>query len=113
MSTTTTAWYRFATVVLALLSAGLVALAIVNLKQRAIYQLPDDGVSWLDTPTGVQAWIVTRDGPADRAGVHEGDLLQAIDGIPIRHAAEAQRVVFRPGVWSQAIYQLSRAGQAF
>src|SRR5262249_33549999 len=103
----------FTTVVLALLTAGLVALAIINFQQRGIYQLPDDGVSWLDTPAGVKAWIVVRDGPAGRAGVEEGDLLQAIDGTRIKRAAEAQKAIFRSGVWSQATYQLSRAGQAF
>ena len=110
---TTSAWYRFTTLVFALLTAGLVALAAINFQQRGIYQLPDDGVSWLDTPAGVQAWIVTRSGPADRAGIREGDLLQSIDGTRIRRAAEAQRSVFRAGVWSQAMYQLSRGNQPF
>ena len=68
---TTSAWYRFTTLVFALLTAGLVALAAINFQQRGIYQLPDDGVSWLDTPAGVQAWIVTRSGPADRAGIRD------------------------------------------
>src|SRR5438067_13704124 len=109
----TTVWYRFTTLSLALASVGLLALAIINFQQRGIYQLPDDGVSWLDTPAGVQAWIVTRSGPADRAGIREGDLLQSIDGTRIRRAAEAQRSVFRAGVWSQAMYQLSRGNQPF
>src|SRR6266542_272293 len=100
----TTVWYRFTTLSLALASVGLLALAVVNFQQRGIYQLPDDGVSWLETPTGVQAWIVTRGGPGERAGIREGDLLAAIDGTPVRRATDAERTVFRAGVWSQATY---------
>src|SRR5205814_5619153 len=95
------------------LSAGLVSLAVINFQQRGIYQLPDDGVSWLDTPRGVQAWIVNPGGPGYRAGIREGDLLAAIDGIPIRRATEAARAVFHAGVWSQVSYDLTRGGEAF
>jgi two-component system NtrC family sensor kinase len=109
----TPVWYRFTTLLLAAASAGLVALAVINFQQRGIYQLPDDGVSWLDTSSGVQAWIVTPGGPGQRAGIREGDLLAAIDGTPIKRATEAERAVFRAGVWSQVPYELDRHGQPF
>src|SRR5438477_10972900 len=108
---TTSAWYRFTTLVFALLTAGLVALAAINFQQRGIYQLPDDGVSWLDSPAGVPAWIVTPGGPADRAGIREGDLLRAINGTPARRATEAAHAGFRAGVWSQASCELARNGR--
>ncbi len=103
--------FRFTTVLLALLSGALVVLGVVNHQQRSRYQLPDDGVSWLDSPQGVTAWIVTRDGPADRAGIHEHDTLVAINGSPVRRAADAVREVFRSGVWSKATFDLVRQGQ--
>src|SRR5215470_7360907 len=52
-------------------------------------------------------------GPADRAGIREGDLLRAIDGTLVRRASDEAQAVFRAGVWSQAGYELVRNGQAF
>lgn len=105
--------FRFTTVLLALLSLALVVFGVLNFQQRSRYQLPDDGVSWLDSPHGVTAWIVTRNGPGDRAGIREGDTLEAINGRVIKRAVDAVREVFRSGVWSQATYELVRHGEEF
>ena len=109
----TTLTFRFTTVFLALLSLTLVVFGILNFQQRRIYEMPDDGVSWVDTPQGVVAWLVARDSPAERAGIHEGDQLEAVNGAPVRRAVDAVRNVFRSGVWSRATYDLARAGQKF
>ncbi len=94
--------YRFTTVLLALLSAALVVFGVINFQQRGHYQLPDDDVSWIDSPLGVTAWSVAPDGPGDRAGICPNDKLEAINGIPIRRAMDAGRAIFRSGVWSKA-----------
>jgi PAS domain S-box-containing protein len=105
--------FRFTTIFLALLSLTLVVFGVLNFEQRRIYQLPDDGVSWVDTSTGVTAWMVSPDSPAERAGIIQGDKLEAINGAQIRRSADAAREVFRSGVWSQATYDLVRDGRAF
>jgi two-component system, NtrC family, sensor kinase len=105
--------FRFTTIMLALLSLALVVFGVLNFEQRRIYQLPDDGVSWIDTTEGVKAWIVTSGSPAERAGISPGDTLQEINGIPVRKSTDAVREVFRSGVWSRVDYQLSRAGVPF
>ena len=105
--------FRLTTFSLALLSLVLVGFGILNYQQRSLYQNPDDGVSWIDSPQGVTAWIVTRGGPADRAGIHEGDQLRAIDGQPITTEAEAVKQIYQLGVWSLAAYSLSRNGEPF
>ena len=92
--------YRLTSVSLAILSMTLIAFAIINLQQRVHYRLPDDGVSWLDSEKGVKAWLVTPDGPGDRAGIREGDLLESIDKKPIHTAADAGRQIFSDEVWS-------------
>ncbi|HLY60221.1 MAG TPA: ATP-binding protein [Terriglobia bacterium] len=104
---------RFATVLLALLSLALVILSALNFRQRTLFQLPGDGVSWIDANGGVQAWIVDPSGPGERAGIHEGDMLSGINGIPIARAADAYRIVYSSGVWTQVTYNLERQGGKF
>jgi PAS domain S-box-containing protein len=105
--------FRLTTLSLALLSLVLVGLGILNFQQRGLYQVPDDGVSWIETPQGVMAWIVRRGGPADRAGIHEGDQLKAINGQPITTDAEGAQKIYQLGVWSLANYSLARNGEPF
>jgi uncharacterized membrane protein SirB2 len=109
----TTLSFRFTTVFLALLSLTLVVFGVLNFEQRRVYQLPDDGVSWVDTKDGVVAWIVAPDSPAERGGISQGDYLGAINGRPVKNALDATREIFRTGVWAQARYDLTRNGQAF
>ncbi len=105
--------FRFTTVLLALLSLALVVFGIINFQQHGKYQVPSDGVSWIDTDQGVRAWIVEPNGPGYRAGIREGDELRAIDGEPIKYGVEAAKAVFNAGVWSQAHYNLVRNGEPF
>ena len=109
----TTLPFRFTTVFLALLSLALLVFGVLNFEQRRIYQLPDDGVSWVDTAQGVAAWMVAQDSPAQHAGIAQGDKLEGINGVPIRHAVDAAREVFQSGIWSKATYDLVRNGQKF
>jgi two-component system NtrC family sensor kinase len=110
---TRTLTFRFTTVFLIVLSLTLVVFGVLNFDQRSRYQLPDDGVSWVESSDGVTAWIVDRDGPAGRAGLREGDRLLAINGQPVKHAADATREIFRAGVWSRATYELVRNSTKF
>ncbi|MGH9452602.1 MAG: ATP-binding protein [Terriglobia bacterium] len=104
---------RFTTLILCLMSVFLIVLGWINFQQRLRYQAPSDGVSWLDSPKGVKAWIVTAAGPGARAGIREGDILQSINGNLIRRATDATRQIFLSGVWSQATYDLERSGESF
>ncbi len=104
---------RSSVVLLVLLSVALVVLSVINFQQRGKYQVPDDGVSWVDSDQGVRAWIVDRDSPAFRAGIREGDRLLAINGDEIHRAVDAVKDIFRAGVWSEASYRLERGGVEF
>jgi len=105
--------FRLTTLSLALLSLVLVGFGILNYQQRSLFQVPDDGVSWIESPQGVTAWIVVKGGPADRAGIHEGDQLKAINGQTITTATEAVQQIYKLGVWSLANYSLTRNGEPF
>src|SRR5215831_425978 len=104
---------KFRTLLLAAVSLTLLVMAVLNFQQQQHYLLPDDGASWLDSPSGLRAWTVSPGGPADKAGIRPGDLLQSVDSKPVKRAADVARQVFEAGVWSQLSYDLVRNGSAF
>jgi two-component system, NtrC family, sensor kinase len=103
--------FRFRTVLLALVTAGIVALAAINFDQRNRLSLPTDGVSWVETDRGLTAWIVDRGGAGERAGIEPADLLEAINGNTVRTTTEAEKEIYNAGIWSKAAYDLVRQGQ--
>ena len=105
--------FRLTTLSLALLSLVLVGFGVLNYQQHGLYQSPDDGVSWIDSPQGVTAWIVVHGGPADRAGIREGDQLKAINGQTITTDTEAAQQIYKLGVWALVSYSLTRNGEPF
>ncbi len=92
-------------------TVALVVCGFLNLQQRHRFRLPTDGVTWVDTEQGVQAWIVAPSGPGERAGIREGDRLVSIDRAPVQRAADATRAVFRSRAGSALTYDLVRDGR--
>jgi two-component system, NtrC family, sensor kinase len=105
--------FRLTTLSLALLSLVLLGFGILNYQQRDEYQIPDDGVTWIDSQQGITAWIVSKGGPGDRAGIREGDLLKAINGQLVTTQAETVQQIYRLGVWTLASYSLTRNREPF
>src|ERR1700751_5883214 len=100
-------------VVLALATLAAVIFAILNFDQRARFESPDDAVAWRDTDHGVEAWRVSPNGPAARAGIRQGDLLLEIGGQRVANALQVTKRVWRAGLWSQLRYKVSRNGDSF
>src|SRR5580704_10949605 len=100
-------------VVLALATLAAVIFAFLNFQQRSKFELVDDGVAWLDTDHGIEAWKVGRDSPAALAGIRPGDHLVEIDGVPVGRAVQVTMRLSRAGLWTQVRYKLSRGGQEF
>jgi two-component system NtrC family sensor kinase len=100
-------------VVLALATMTALIYAWINFRQREIYEIPDDGVAWLDTTTGAQAWKVTPNSPAARAGIHPEDILIAINDVPVHNQVQVTKRLWRSGLWTQVHYKLSRSGREF
>jgi two-component system NtrC family sensor kinase len=98
---------------LALATLAAVIFAAYNFDQRARYETPEDGVVWLDTDHGVQAWRVTPNSPAARAGIRAGDRLVAINDAPISRDVQVTEKLWRAGLWSQERYRVARNGQEF
>ena len=100
-------------VVLALATLAAVIFALLNFDQRSRFELVDDGVAWLDTDHGIQAWHVSPNSPATRAGIRAGDILLTINSAPVTRATEVARRLERAGLWTQVRYNLARGGQEF
>ncbi len=99
--------------VLALATLAAVIFALLNFDQRTRYELVDDGVAWLDTAHGIQAWQVAPNSPAAHAGIRPDDLLLTIDGVPVVRASMVPSRLTRAGLWTQVRYKLSRNGEEF
>src|SRR5712691_8447270 len=90
-----------------------VVFGVINFQQRVIFSVPDDGVSWLETPHGVEAWNTAPKSPAANAGIRTGDRLVSIDGQEIHSTIDVTKRLWRLGVWSQARYRIERGGRQF
>jgi two-component system, NtrC family, sensor kinase len=104
---------RVGAVVLALATLAAIVFSWYNFLQRARYDLVDDGVAWSDGPSGVEAWKVAPDSPASAAGIRSGDVLLAINDVPVPKAAHVARRLYRAGQWTQLRYKLERNGEEF
>src|ERR1700680_5290752 len=95
-------------VVLALATLAAVIFAFLNFQQRSRFELVDDGVAWLDTDHGVEAWKVSAGSSAALAGIRPGDHLLAIDGVPVARAVQVTVRLTRAGLWTQVRYKWAR-----
>jgi two-component system NtrC family sensor kinase len=100
-------------VVLALATLAAVIFALLNFDQRSRFDLVDDGVAWLDTDHGIQAWQVSPNSPAARAGIRAGDILRTINGIAVTRAVHVPSRLMRAGLWTEVRYKLARKGEEF
>jgi two-component system, NtrC family, sensor kinase len=100
-------------VVLALATLAAVIFALLNFDQRSRFDLVDDGVAWLDTDHGIRAWQVSPNSPAARAGIRAGDILLAINSVPLTRAVQVTSRLTRAGLWTQVRYKLARNGEDF
>ncbi len=76
---------RLQATLLAVATAGLVLLAVLNFMEERRAQIPDDGVWWREAANGngLVADKVLPDSPGQRAGIHEGDLLTGVNILPV------------------------------
>ncbi len=104
---------RLTAVLLAVLTLVAVVFGVLNYRQRSRFELPDDGVTWLDTSTGVQAWHIESGSPAAISGIKTGDVVISIAGVHILRATQVTQQLWRAGVWTRVPYQLTREGVSF
>ena len=89
---------RLQATLLAVATAGLVALAVMNFLQEHQTQLPDDGVWWRETGdgSGLIADKVLPGSPGSRAGIKVHDLLTGVSVLPKGPIGTGLRTGIRP-----------------
>ena len=108
----TSLFNRLQATLLAVATAGLFLLALLNLRQERQFQQPDDGVWWREVAAGggLEAEKVLRDMPGQRAGIRVHDLLTGVNDTPITRVSDLERVLYPIGSYGQADYTITRDG---
>ncbi|HET7441555.1 MAG TPA: ATP-binding protein [Terriglobales bacterium] len=99
---------RFTAVVLALLTAAAFTLAWINMQKEREFQVPSDGVWWVERDGHLVADRVETGGAGARAGVKKGDWLTAINGVEVKSTPARNRELYHSGSWSKAKFSLVR-----
>jgi PAS domain S-box-containing protein len=99
---------RFVAVVLAAFTLAAGIFGVINFQKERQFEIPTDGVWWIEHNGQVVAERVDDNGPAAKAGVKPGDVLTAINERPIASSADATKNQYRTGAWSKATYSLER-----
>ncbi len=84
--------FRF--VAIALLSSILVAVGILNLRDRTVWTDPSDGVFWAEVNGTVTASSVEPGGPGSHAGIKPGDRLISVNGTAIANLGQYSDLLY-------------------
>src|SRR5438445_8965122 len=107
---------RFIAIILFFVTLGAIIFAGINLHVEDRYQVPYDGVWWIEHREGTRAWLeakrVDTNGPGDNAGVREGDRLISINGVEVTSFPRLVQQQFHNGDWKfkEAPYSVARRG---
>ncbi len=100
-------------VVLALATLAAVIFAYINFEQRSKFELVDDGVAWLDTDHGVEAWKVSPGSSGARAGIRPGRPARGHRQRAGSASRAGHHAVDARGIVDAGAYKLAREGQEF
>jgi PAS domain S-box-containing protein len=101
---------------LALATAALFVLAVLNLLEQRQFPQPDDGVWWGEATGGLHAEKVLPDKPGQRAGIQVEDLLTGVSESPtasvtaVTRVADLERALYATGPYGQVYYTITRDG---
>jgi two-component system NtrC family sensor kinase len=101
---------RLQATLLAIATAALVVLAVMNMRQERQVQVPDDGVWWHEAGGGLTADRVLPHMPGQLAGIQVHDLLTGVNGRPVRSDADLERELYRTGPYLPIYYTITRDG---
>ncbi len=100
---------RILAVVLAAATLAACVFAGLNVAAESSYNLPTDGIWWVETPAGLCAKHVPADSEGHRAGIRAGDIVQAIDEHAVVRLSSYERRLFDDGIFTKANYTILRS----
>ncbi len=101
----------FKAVATVLLTILMVSIGVLNLRDRAAWSDPSDGVFWEESEAGLRAAAVTLEGPGARAGIRPGDILLSLDGRAVGNLGEYSSDLYRSGPNGSILYGLMSGSQ--
>ncbi len=99
---------RILATALALATVIVCVLAALNFQRESGFEVPTDGIWWVEAQGGLRAENVPFNSPGQRAGLREGDILVGINDRPTNRLAPFVRETFRSGIWAHATYSILR-----
>jgi len=101
---------RLQAALLAVLTVGLMLLAVWNFMQESQYRQADDGVWWAEAANGAGliAEKVLPNSPGQKAGLQANDLLTEVNDIPVKRLSDLERQLQSTGVYGTARYTITR-----
>ena len=99
---------RFLALVLFLVTAAAGVFAFLNFRTESRFEVPSDGIWWVEHNGHLRAQRVDPDGPGARGGIRVGDIVTAVNENEITNAGSLTRQLYRNGTYSKATYSLLR-----
>ena len=96
----------FKVIATVLLTILMVSVGILNLRDRASWSDPSDGVFWEESEAGLRAVEVAPDGPGAQAGIRPGDILMSLDRRPVVNLGEYSAYLYNTGQNGSILYGL-------
>jgi len=105
--------FQLSTAILTILTLAAGVAAFFNLDEQYHVRLHEDGVIWVDRSGGVKALFVPPASVAAQVGIHQGDRLVSINGVPIEKSIDVTKVLTNLMAWGSATYHVVRDGVEF
>jgi two-component system, NtrC family, sensor kinase len=99
---------RFTAIALALLTIAATVLAVINYRVESKFEVPYDGIWWVERNGQLTAARVDLEGPGARAGIRMGDKLISVDKREVKSTPALMQQMYRSGVWGRTTYTLLR-----
>ena len=99
---------RFNAGLLILLTVAAITCAWINFQKEQDFQVPSDGVWWVEHGGKLRADRVEANGPGDKAGIRPGDELSAVNQHEVKTEPGLEREMYRAGAWSKTTYTVVR-----
>src|SRR5215470_10564743 len=88
---------RFTAGLLFLLTVAACVFAWINFQKEHEFQIPYDGAWWVERSGHLIADRVEHNGPADKAGIRQGDQLATVNGREVANTPALERQLYATG----------------